>query len=149
MIGLPWLFNDGGRFDAGYRGTTGDCVTRSIAIVARLPYQDVYDALYAASRAYAARGAAAAKKVRDPSPRIGVLPRIWKPYVEALGGVWTPTMSIGSGCKVHLAPGELPDGRLLVRASKHVTVVIDGVVHDAYDPCREGTRCVYGYWRFA
>ena len=25
--------------------------------------------------------------------------------------------------------------------------MIDGVIHDTYDPTRGGTRCVYGYWK--
>ena len=56
-------------------------------------------------------------------------------------------MSIGSGCKVHLAEGELPMGRLVVAVSRHYTAVIDGVVWDTSNPCRGGMRCVYGYWR--
>ena len=38
-------FNDGGREAAGYKGKTGDCVCRSIAIVTGLPYQQGYEAL--------------------------------------------------------------------------------------------------------
>ena len=30
--------------------------------------------------------------------------------------------------------------------SKHCTAWIDGECHDTYDPTRDGTRCVYGYW---
>lgn len=30
---------------AGYKGNTGDCVTRAIAIATGRPYQEVYDAL--------------------------------------------------------------------------------------------------------
>jgi len=30
--------------------------------------------------------------------------------------------------------------------SRHLTTVIDGVIYDTYDPSREGTRCVYGYY---
>ena len=30
---------------------------------------------------------------------------------------------------------------------KPIWVFNDGVVHDTYDPSRDGTRCVYGYWR--
>ena len=56
-------------------------------------------------------------------------------------------LAAGSGCRVHLRPGELPKGRLVVAVSKHYTAVIDGTVHDIGDPCRGGTRCVYGYWR--
>lgn len=61
----------------------------------------------------------------------------------------TPTMAIGSGCKVHLRADELPTGRLVVSVSKHLVAVVDGVVHDTHDPRRGGTRCVYGYWTFA
>ena len=38
-------FNDGGRAEAGYKGRTGDCVTRAVAIAAELPYQEVYNRL--------------------------------------------------------------------------------------------------------
>ena len=70
-----------------------------------------------------------------------------KEYLKELGWTWIPTMFIGLGCKVHLRKDELPAGRLLVHVSKHITAVIDGVLHDAYDCSREGTRCVYGYWK--
>src|ERR1700738_1093518 len=36
-------FDDGGRSAAGYKGKTGDCVARSIAIATGLPYQQIYD----------------------------------------------------------------------------------------------------------
>jgi hypothetical protein len=55
-------------------------------------------------------------------------------------------MFIGQGCKVHVREDELPSGRLILQLSKHFTAVIDGKVHDTYDPSREGTRCVYGYF---
>jgi hypothetical protein len=58
-------------------------------------------------------------------------------------------MQIGSGCKVHLRADELPNGRLVVHTSRHSTAVIDGVIHDTYDPSRGGNRCVYGYWKLA
>ena len=56
-------------------------------------------------------------------------------------------MSIGSGCKVHLRADELPSGRLIVSLANHVVAVIDGVLHDTHDSSRDGTRCVYGYWK--
>ncbi len=92
------------------------------------------------------------------------------------GWTFTPCMSIGSGCKVHLLPGELPGGRLVVAVSKHYTAVLDGVINDTHNPSERGTtiypphtplhelpkgavwlsngngwgyspgRCVYGYW---
>ena len=49
-------------------------------------------------------------------------------------------------CTVHLRADELPAGRIIASLSRHVVAVIDGVIHDIYDPSRDGTRCVYGYW---
>ena len=42
---MEFNFNDGGRADAGYKGRTGDCVTRAVAIAAELPYKQVYERL--------------------------------------------------------------------------------------------------------
>jgi hypothetical protein len=55
-------------------------------------------------------------------------------------------MLVGSGCKVHLKADELPSGRLVVRVSKHMTTMVDGVVHDIANCSRGGTRAVYGYF---
>ena len=56
-------------------------------------------------------------------------------------------MGIGTGCKVHLKKEELPTGKIIARVSRHICAVIDGVINDTYDCSREGTRCVYGYYR--
>ena len=45
-------------------------------------------------------------------------------------------MGIGTGCTVHVREDELPEGRLILNLSKRVTAVIDGVIHDTYDPSR-------------
>tara|TARA_R100001530_G_scaffold37608_1_gene29201 strand:+ start:1050 stop:1496 length:447 start_codon:yes stop_codon:yes gene_type:complete len=128
-----FFYNDGGRKDAGFKGDTGDCVTRAIAIVTGKPYQEVYDRIF---------------ELAKESPRNGVHKKVYKPYIEKeLSLVWTPTMGIGTGCTVHLVGDELPKGKLIVRTSKHLTAMIDGVIHDTYDPSRGGTRCVYGYWK--
>jgi hypothetical protein len=39
---MNWVYDDGGRKAAGFRGKAGDCVTLSIAIATRLPYRHVY-----------------------------------------------------------------------------------------------------------
>ena len=67
--------------------------------------------------------------------------------MKELGFEWTATMQIGSGCKVHLKSDELPKGRLVCVVSRHYVSVIDGVINDTHDCSREGTRCVYGYWK--
>jgi hypothetical protein len=151
---IPFEQDDGGRAVAGFRGTTGDCVTRAIAIAAQRDYREVYDALHEAALSDAAymRTLATVYGPRarsHASPRTGVPRSVYDPYLEALGFEWTPTMGFGTGCTVHLLPDELPPGRLVVRLSKHVAAVVDGVLHDTYDCSRGGTRCVYGYWRAA
>ena len=42
---MDFVYNDGGRAAAGYKGRVGDCVVRAIAIATQKPYQDVYDAI--------------------------------------------------------------------------------------------------------
>ena len=37
---MKTTYNDGGREDAGYKGKTGDCGTRAIAIATGLDYQE-------------------------------------------------------------------------------------------------------------
>jgi hypothetical protein len=116
-----------------------------------LPYREVYDELHAQALGdarYKARLQLRYGHVarRHASPRYGVPRRVYDAYLKRLGWVWTPTMSMGHGCTVHLRADELPPGRLIVRVSKHLCAVIDGVIHDTHDPSREGTRCVYGYW---
>lgn len=137
--GLPFVQDDGGRAAAGFQGTAGDCVVRAIAIASGLPYQQVYDSLHATMKD--------AKRAGDRSPRNGVPKPLSREFMKWLGWQWTPTMLIGQGCKVHLRPGELPNGRLVVAVSRHLVAVIDGVIHDTSDCSRNGTRCVYGYWR--
>lgn len=135
-----WQFNDGGRAAAGYKGSAGDCVTRAISIATGIPYNEVYDKLSEATKG------SKLKKHRKASARDGVRKVIFHRYLLELGWTWVPTMFIGQGCKVHLKASELPGGKLIVSCSKHVVAVIDGVVNDTYDPTRDGTRCVYGYF---
>jgi len=138
---MDFVYDDGGRAAAGYKGTAGDCVCRSIAIVSGKPYAEVYrelNELAASERPQCGERS---------SSRTGVFKPLRNEYLKRLGFVWTPTMKIGSGCKVHLKTGELPAGRIIVSVSRHLTAVVDGVIHDTFDPSRGGKRCVYGYWR--
>jgi len=145
---MNFKINDGGRAAAGYKGLTGDCVCRAICNASGLPYQQVYVAL--------ANGNATQKKGKTKRSKDGVktaarginTKRKWfKDFMQSLGFTWTPTMLIGSGCKVHLRDGELPMGNLVVTVSGHYTCVIDNILIDTYDCSRGGNRCVYGYWK--
>jgi len=135
------VYDDGGRAAAGYKGTTGDCVTRAIAIATGIPYQTVYDNLN-----QQIKSSRQTKKARKSSSRTGVHRRFYEKYLKQLGWIWVPTMQIGSGCKVHLRKDELPNAHIICRVSGHMVAMINGVIHDIGDPTRGGTRCVYGYY---
>lgn len=144
---ISFVYDDGGRADGGFAGEAGDCVTRAIAIALDLPYREVYDEL--------ARRMQETGKPR--SARNGIHRKVYEPYLTERGWRWVPTMSIGSGCTVHLnrelyehAYGELVYGpALIVRLSKHVCAVKNNAIRDNHDPSRGGTRCVYGYFKEA
>ena len=78
---ILWQLNDGGRAEAGFRGDTGDCVVRAIAIGAHMDYRTVYDELGARQRRYLATTRSKRHKytktgrARTGSPRDGHLLR--------------------------------------------------------------------------
>lgn len=168
---MKFEYDDGGRAAAGFKGHTGDCVCRSIAIATGKPYAEVYAALNGLRDSMRQT-----KRVRGSAARTGVNRAIYDRYLKSLGWEFVPCMRIGSGCKVHLDAAELPDGRIICRLSSHLCAVVDGVVHDTYNPNRDkwwsfepdkgqelkpgqgrnqngvwtvhdGRRCVYGYYR--
>lgn len=139
---MKFIYNDGKHGPnpnvAWCHTSTKDCVTRAIAIATEQPYDQVRDRInHLADNEY----------FDGSDAKHGVHKRLYKDYLKALGWTWTPTMGIGTGCKVHLRGGELPMGRLVVSVSRHLVAVIDGVIHDRNDCSRDGTRCVYGYWQ--
>ena len=143
---MTWVFNDGGRQDAGFKGSANDCVCRAICIATGLPYKQVYDRL-SEGNATQRRAKGEAKGQRSARNGIFIQRKWFKDYMIELGFEWIPTMTIGSGCKVHLKADELPKGKLICSVSRHVAAVIDGVINDTHDCSRKGKRCVYGYWK--
>jgi hypothetical protein len=146
-----FVYNDGGRSEHFKGKGAGDCVTRAIAIAAEMPYINVYNALHGVAlndqtlaRSLENRYGHTAR--RHMSPRSGVQRRVYGAYLKDFGWRWVPTMFIGVGCEVHLKADELPSGRIIVKVTRHLCAVIDGVIHDLNDCSREGTRCVYGYY---
>jgi hypothetical protein len=101
MNAAPFVYDDGGRAAAGFKGTTGDCVCRAIAIATGKPYREVYEALNGAG---AAERSSKRRRGRRSSARTGVFKPTIRGYLASLGWTWTPTMAIGAGCKVHCAP---------------------------------------------
>jgi len=139
---MEWIYDDGGRAEAGFKGTTGDCVCRAIAIATERPYKEIYDMI----NEYGKKERTGKRKTGKSNARTGVYKETIRKIMNALGWEWHPTMQIGSGCTVHLKASELPTGRLVVSVSNHEVAVIEGVIHDTYDCSRDESRCVYGYY---
>lgn len=149
-----FVFDDGGRSKYFQGSMVGDCVTRSIAIATQKDYKEAYDALFNLIREFKQGRSLHAREIkrrkvgaRGTTPRNGVPRELIKKYMESIGWSWFPTMEFSKGCKVHLRSDELPGGRLVVSVSKHLTAMIDGVIHDTFDCSRGGQRCVYGYFK--
>lgn len=142
---MEFNYNDGGRKAAGFKSkkNCGDCVCRAIAIATERKYEEIYALIL-----HYAKTERTSKRKRSVSdPEKGVYRNTHQKVMALLGWEWIPTMGIGTGCKVHLREGELPEGRIVADVSHHFTAVIDGVINDTFDPSRDGNRCVYGYYR--
>ena len=134
MIG--YRYDDGGRAAAGYRGKTGDCVVRAIAICAREEYLAVYRTMaqHMKSNGYAASGNAYATRERNRKAprRRGQLTakRVQDRVLESYGFH-----------KVRLPSGERPTfteahrryGDCIVGTTKHLAAIVEGVLRDTFD----------------
>ena len=139
---MTYRTTDGGRAAAGYKGLTEDCACRALAIAAEIEYREAYDLI----NAYCADVKPRKRRWGKSSARTGVHHLIFRRLMADLEWKWTPTMTIGSGARVHVRSGELPEGRLILSLSRHYAAFIDGELLDNHDSSRDGTRCVYGYW---
>lgn len=142
---MRFVYCDGGRSLYFKAANVGDCATRAICNATGKDYKEVYDALNRI-----AKTSRKSKRERGTSnSRNGIHIRIAKKYIEKeLGWTWVPCMGIGTGCQVHVREDELPkEGNIILNLSKHFSCVKDGVLYDTYDCSRDGTRCVYGYWK--
>lgn len=126
---------DGGRAEAGYRARVADCAVRAIAIAAELPYKQVYRQLNLYCQSFA-----------NCDVRYGTPDTVLHRYLKSLGWEYVPAKRYGKHTNMHLNATELPSGRIIASIKNHVTAVIDGVIHDSWDPSKEGEEPVLGYW---
>jgi len=128
-IQQTWVYDDGGRDRAGYQfHQAGDCVSRAIAIATEMPYELVVDIVDKASRG------------RRGDSQSGVYDFATHGILALLG--WKRTTT-----KAHLNSDEFPPGRLVLEVNRHLVAMVDGVIHDTYDPSYHGNRRVYAYWK--
>lgn len=117
---LRYKEHDGGRKDAGFKGATGDCVTRAIAIATGSPYRRIYKEL---GDLYSIMTGGL-----ERSPRNGVAMPVTHRYLIDRGWeLWhTPNAYFTS----QLIPME---GTVIAVLPRHKACVIDGVVFDGWD----------------
>lgn len=127
---MKCIYNDGGR-SKYFKGDARDCVVRAIAIATDRDYKEVYNEI---------------TKIIGYTPRNSITKKDTKKVMNALGFEWVSCMGIGTGCTTHLRESELPSGTIICQVTGHLTCVIDGIINDTFDPSRNDTRCVYGYW---
>lgn len=130
---MEFIWDDGGRAASGYVGTTGDCVTRAIAIGTGTSYRDVYKSL---------------GELSSMTPRNGVANSIAQEYLVSLG--W-------SYHRVHQSRfdvDQLPSGTLIVNLEDshrdragHYCCVIGSTIYDTWNPTEEDAFRCAGYWR--
>jgi hypothetical protein len=140
-MGIPYVYDDGGRKAAGFKGHTGDCACRALAIVTGEPYKSVYEALIEAARRERPYGTR-----KRSHPRTGYHRATYDRHLRTLGFTWTPTATFGSTQRVHMDAAEVPPGRHILRLRRHFVALIDGVIHDTFEPNHTRANCVYGYW---
>ena len=130
---MNYVYNDGGRAAAGYKGKAGDCVARAITIATGGDYKTIYKKIAAANKDF---GYAA-------SARNGVHKSVSGPLLKSLGFVWHAAPKF-VGRKARCS--DLPAGIVIAKQAHHLVAVINGVPHDTFDSTN---KMVYGYWRIA
>ena len=121
--------NDGGRSEAGLEPTHGACAVRAIAIATGLPYQQVWDELYAAC-----------KKDNPQHQGTAVPEPPLRKYMDSMGWHW---QELGLSLSLDQLPQE---GTFVAMIPGHLATVIDGVFHDTLDKSDEGRAKMYGYF---
>ena len=127
---MKFVYSDGGRAAAGYKGTAGDCGARAMAIALGIDYKKVYQQL---AQANADHG-------RAKSARNGINKDIYSEVLKTHGWVWHQAPRF-AGRKARCS--DMPPGVVIAKQAKHFVAVIDGVPHDIWD-CTH--KMVYGYW---
>lgn len=137
-MAYPYMKTDGGRSQSKRPKQRNDCTVIALAVSASLTYDAAYDIV-------ASRGRKCAegywfpfgfKTIRSgPMPEAGVrFDWISYPAVK-----YDRREHIDSFARSH------KKGVFVLRLSKHVCAVVDGVVHDTHRTYDE--RCVYGAWK--
>lgn len=121
---MDYYETDGGRICRTFKD---DCVVRSISVVMRRPYREVF------------------KDLMELGMELGAYPnhdKVWQRYLKENGFVKNKPPRDHNGKFIKLGDWDFK-GRAVIRNSRHLTAVDNGVVVDSWD-CRY--RPVNTYW---
>jgi hypothetical protein len=127
---MAYVYNDGGRSKAGYKGSAGDCGARAMAIALGLDYKTAYNQLAQANK----------DKGFAKSARNGIYKDVYSNVLAKHGWVWLSAPKlVGRKAKC----SDMPSGIVIARQAGHYVSVINGVPNDTFDSSQ---KMVYGYW---
>jgi hypothetical protein len=127
---MSYVYNDGGRKQAGYKGLAGDCGARAIAIALDMDYQAAYDLLAQANKNCG----------KSKSARNGIDKDIYSDVLKSLGWLWVSAPKF-DGRRAKAV--DLPAGTYIARQAGHFVAVKDGIPQDTWN---SSEKMVYGYW---
>lgn len=129
----PFIRTDAGRAQSKRPKQFNDCSVRALALVCNLSYDEAYAMLAKAGRKSCKRF-----DIADWAAVASVHGHrfVWHPFPAVRG---ERRMTPISFCEQH------PTGRWIVRVSRQVAAVIDGVLYD--DAPMRSDRCIYGAWK--
>jgi hypothetical protein len=127
---MNFTYNDGGRSEAGLKGSAGDCGARAMAIALGLEYKTAYNELAQANK----------DKGFAKSARNGIYKDIYQDVLAKHGWTWNPAPKF-DGRKAKCS--DMPTGTVIARQAGHYVAVINGLAQDTWD-CSQ--KMVYGYW---
>lgn len=139
---MKHIKTDGGYSESGCPRASGDCATRSISIFTEIPYKEIWRELTIRKKKYYATFNL--NKALRTDARESMPVNVSDNFVGELGFIKISTEH-GS---VHLNDFENRKGTFLVRIRRHITVIINGVIHDSYNCANQSSRKtqVLAYW---
>lgn len=129
-INPRFIYSDGGRSEAGYKGRAGDCVVRAICNAMDKDYKEVYKEIATRNKVIMGK-----KSVRHGTPK-----SVSREYLKEQGWVWCSAPKF-KGRKAR--PADLPNGMVIAKQARHLVAVWNGIPLDTFDSSK---KMVYGYW---
>ena len=133
---IDYQHDDGGRRAAGYRGRTGDCIVRAIAICTGQDYRAIYLTMAEQMKrnGYTASGNAYATSERNrraPRRRGQLNAKRVQNHVLELHGF--RKVRLPAGARPTFTEAHRRYGDCIVGTTKHMAAIVDGALRDTWD----------------